>query len=142
MVPTSAMPIMSAAVVAEVRRGLRVAFCCARWPASPPKRAKGAPRSVPAGRARAGERAIRPMKAAITARATGVSASSGAMRNATTAPTLMQRPAQEAYAIVSLDVVVEELQQAARRLRGEKSFAKIEHPLVQRAAARARRRAA
>ncbi len=62
--------------------------------------------------------------------------------NATTAPTLMDRPAKEAYALVSLDVVVEELQQAARKLRGEKSFAKIEHPLVQRAAARARRRAA
>ncbi len=60
----------------------------------------------------------------------------------TTASTLMRRPTKEAHAIVALDVVVAELQAAARRLRGEKSFAKIEHPLVQRAAARARRRAA
>jgi hypothetical protein len=46
---TSARPIMSAAAVAAVRPGLRVAFSRARRPGMPPKRCRGAPTTLAIG---------------------------------------------------------------------------------------------
>ena len=66
MSPTSATPIMSAAAVDAVRRGLRTAFSRASVPGIPRHRGSGAPSSRPTGRAITGPSTATPMKSPKT----------------------------------------------------------------------------
>ena len=59
---TSVIPIMSAAAVAEVRRGVRLAFSRASLPGTLNRRANGQPMSRASGRAKSGLRTETPMK--------------------------------------------------------------------------------
>ena len=58
---TSARPIMSAAAVDAVRRGFRIAFCCARIPVMLCARSAGHVRAFAAGRAKSGLSIATPM---------------------------------------------------------------------------------
>ena len=68
--PTSATPIMSAAAVDAVRRGLRTAFSRASRPGMPRQRGSGAPMARPTGRAITGPSTATPMNRANTPRPT------------------------------------------------------------------------
>jgi hypothetical protein len=70
MVPTRATPIISAAAVAEVRLGLRMAFSRASVPDTPLRRGRGAPIMRLIGAARIGPRTATPTNTSMDPRPT------------------------------------------------------------------------
>ena len=71
MKPTRATPIINAAAVADVRFGLRIAFCLASVPDMPFKRGSGAPITRLIGRARMGPNTATPTNTSTAPRPTG-----------------------------------------------------------------------